>query len=249
MKEVFMKENKFLTGGMLAGLLAGILAGCEWTPVNTDGETMQSAIPLALNTWADGELAAGGKQWFKFTATAGSQYIHVAYGTFQDVYVQLYDRAGSEVGSPYTFEPNGGYTGLSVTKGRVYYLMASSSSGGTYKIAFTESAEVTPDIAAEMASAAALAAGVWARNDLAAGGRQWFKFTATAETLYIHVVYGTLRDMYVQLHDNAGRKMGDPYAFNQNGDYASLLVDRGNEYYLEVWPGSGRGSYKIAFNT
>lgn len=247
MKEAIMKGNK--TGGMLAGLLVCILAGCEWTEVNNNGETMQAAIPLALNTWARGELVPGGAQWYRFTATAGTQYIHVAHGTLPNVYVQLYDRAGNAIGDLHAFDHGGEYAGLSVTTGKVYYLMASSSAGGTYKIAFTESPEVTPDTMAEMASAATLAAGVWSRKDLAAGGRQWFQFTATAGTQYIHVVYGTLRDMYVQVYDGAGKKMGDPYAFNQNGYYASLLVDRGSNYYLMVWPASGGGSYKIAFNT
>jgi hypothetical protein len=45
--------------------------------------------------------------------------------------------------------------------------------------------------------------------------------------------------------------VSEPYNFDTNGEYASLLITTGAEYYLKVWPyaGSGSGSYEIAFNT
>ncbi|MDR2433938.1 MAG: hypothetical protein LBD47_05165 [Treponema sp.] len=229
-------------------MLAGILASCSGV-AGDRGETRASAIPLTLNTWAAGELATEGEQWFKFTATAGRQYIHILRGTAKQLYLQVYDPQGSEIGSPYVWNQEREYADLSLSKGGVYYLKTSSSTGGTYQIGFTESAEVSPDTAVVMASAPGLTADVWALNDLAAGEEQWFKFTATAGTQYIHVVYGTLRDLSVQVYDAMGNKLGDPYAFNRNGEYASLLVIRGEVYYLKVWPVSGSGSYKIAFNT
>ncbi|MDR0708504.1 MAG: hypothetical protein LBF77_00375, partial [Spirochaetaceae bacterium] len=84
-----MRKNKFFVWGMLAGLTVFILAGCQWT--NENGETMDSAIQLTLNTWENGELAANGERWYKFTATAPVQYVHIVYGTVDTLYIQLHD--------------------------------------------------------------------------------------------------------------------------------------------------------------
>jgi hypothetical protein len=59
-----------------------------------NGGGNNNPIQLVYNTWADGVILTSsgrGQQWFKFTATENSQYIHVSFGTLTDLYVQLCD--------------------------------------------------------------------------------------------------------------------------------------------------------------
>jgi hypothetical protein len=116
-------------------------------PMATPDEVvaMTSAPALSANTWAQGELlAGGGSQWYKFTATAGKQYIHVSFGTLTELDVELYD---SESSSPSISNVNsrvklyGSYTNTSwsVTSGKVYYIKVRPYYSGTYKIAFNTS--------------------------------------------------------------------------------------------------------------
>jgi hypothetical protein len=95
-----------------------------------------------------------------------------------------------------------------------------------------------------------LTANTWAIGELTPGGANWYKFTATAETQYIHVASGTLDLLYGQLHDSAGNELGSKHYYVRGG-YQSLMVISGSVYYIKMWPtyGSGSGTYKIAFNT
>ncbi|MDR0644087.1 MAG: hypothetical protein LBG05_04100 [Treponema sp.] len=236
--------------GMMSGLLALILAACS-AMIVVDGETMDSAITLTLGRWEGGKLNKSEERWYEFTATANIQYIHAERGTVDKLYVQLHDSYGDPIGNSYTYTKDSyTYTELPVTKDKKYYLKVQVSNSGGYKIRFTESAD--PDISEEMASATPLITDTWTRNELAIGGEHWYTFTATADTHYIHVLYGTLRDLYVQVYESGGKPLGDePYNFDTNGEYASLLITTGVEYYLKVRPyaDSGSGSYEIAFNT
>jgi hypothetical protein len=96
---------------------------------------------LTLGTWADGEFTARGEQWFKFTATASTQYIHVhvSLGTNLDLDVYVYDSNGVTVGTWYN-------TSISVTSGQGYYIKVTSRNRntGTYHIAFSTSSTPPP---------------------------------------------------------------------------------------------------------
>jgi len=73
-------------------------------------------------------------QWFKFIATASTQYIHFNRGTCDYVYVQVYDSIGTEVES-LTLNSSTRYVSQTVTVGQKYYIRISSGtftkSGGT----------------------------------------------------------------------------------------------------------------------
>ncbi|WP_461245817.1 bacterial Ig-like domain-containing protein [Treponema sp. R6D11] len=50
--------------------------------VTVGGDSKETAIPLPLNTLADGYITTSSdEQWFSFTATASTQYIHADFGT------------------------------------------------------------------------------------------------------------------------------------------------------------------------
>jgi hypothetical protein len=102
---------------------------------------MDSAPELTLDIWKNDEFAAYESHFFKFTATAATQYIHFASGTLTDVYVQLYNSAGIALGT--SNRPSPSYPLNGVTINSEYYIKVwpySSSGSGTYKIGFTTSA-------------------------------------------------------------------------------------------------------------
>jgi hypothetical protein len=193
-------------------------------------------------------MTAGGSHWYKFTATAANQYIHFAPGTLTNLYVQLRNSAGNKSGSSVSLSSYTSYTALSI--GNVYYIEVwPYSGGGTYKIGFTTSAEITPDTVAAMASATQLTLNTWTNGELTVDGSYWYKFTATTANQYIHFAPGTLTYLYAQLYDSGGNTSGSRVLLYSSGTYTSTSVISGNVYYIKVTPYSGTGTYKIGFNT
>jgi len=207
------------------------------------------SIRLTAGEWTDGDIpSSGGEQWFSFTATASTQYIHVIFGTLTDLYVQLYNSNLSTVGLQTRLSGSTRRISRTLTIGQEYYIRVtpySSSSRGTYQITFNASdAVLTPPLIP-------LTEGEWADGDiLLSGGEQWFSFTATASTQYIHVIFGTLTDLYVQLYDSNLSTVGSRTNLYSSFRRTSRTLTIGQEYYIRVTPfsSSSRGTYKIAFN-
>jgi hypothetical protein len=243
-----------LASALLTALLT--LAGC---PVEAEeGKTQKSAVQLTEDAWADGAVSStSGEQWFKFTATAGTQYLHVVFGTMTAMHVQLYDSGNNALGDERSLSGSTKYLALTVTSGRSYYVKVSEGSSwagsptGTYRIGFN----AMPLPCGTLAAATALTANTWANGAInTAGGEQWFKFTATAGTQYLHVIFGTLTDLYVHLYDGNGGTLGDSTNLHSSSTnkYKSLIVTTGQVYYVKVTPwysNSSSGTYRIAFNT
>ena len=203
-------------------------------------------IPLTANTWTNGAISSSnGEQWFSFTATAYMQYIHVSFGTLTDLNIQLYDSNYTAVGSTRNlyYGSAGRYISQSVTSGNVYYIKVTpyGSYSGTYQIAFNTS-ETWGTL---------LTANTWSSgNIVSSNGEQWFQFTATAYTQYIHVSFGTLTDLNIQLYDSNFTTSESSSNLYSSTTYTSRSVTSGNVYYIKVTPyGSYSGTYQIAFNT
>jgi hypothetical protein len=249
-------KNRGFVFGLLAALVFGlVLAGCNIEPEPEEKfEKEISATPLIFNTWANGQLTAGKEQWFKFTATAEAQYIHIDRGTLTDLYVQLHDSAGEAVGNRIHINSEDDETfNLSLISGRAYYLKVSpySSGSGTYKVAFNTTI-ASPDTWALMNSAPVLILDNWVSGQLNAGEMDWYKFTATTGTQWFHIDRSTLTDLNVQLRDSEGNAVGSEKNIDGESDESfSWMVISGNVYYLRVRPhlSSGSGTYRIAFNT
>jgi len=137
-----------------------------------------------------------------------------------------------------------------LTTGQDYYIRLtpnSNSDSGTYKIAYTSSI-LPPNISVISITAA----DTWADGNITtAGGEQWFKFTATAATQYIHFsTSGTLKDVYVQVTDDNTTVSTETelYSLRLNTSKGPLTV--GNTYYIRVRPYSstGSGTFKIGFS-
>ena len=206
-------------------------------------------ITLTENTWENGNfISSRDEQWFKFTATANTQYIHINFGTITNLYVQLYDSSGAKVGSETQF-----YSGLrdisqTVTISQVYFIKVAPYNSGTYQIAFNTST-TSPVITITLPSnAIQLTENVWADGNLpTSSSEQWFKFTATANTQYIHVNFLTLTNLNVQTYDSNGNTVGDETYLNSSTKNTSRTVTVGQEYYIKV-TSYYSGSYQIGFN-
>jgi len=211
---------------------------------------------LTLDTWTDGTIDAGGEQWFNFTATAETHYIHFQPGTLNDVYVQLYEAdrettKGSRV-NLYTSWSNQSWSSL--TSGNVYYIKVTpytAGNSGTYKIGVNTIpfSPILLTVTVPTTSATPLTADTWTDGSITtAGGEQWFKFTATAETHYIHFLPGTLTRVTVQLYTSDGRSTSSTLSM-----YTTYKVQRSltanSEYYIKASSSSSSGTYKIAFNS
>jgi hypothetical protein len=215
-----------------------------------------NAIPLTVSQWVSGNIAASsGEQWFSFTATADTQYIHTAFGSLTNLYVQIVDRDGTTIGTSQTpLSGSNHSTPRTVTEGEIYYIRVSpysSSYSGTYQIAFNAVSDLptwTPP------SSTPLTEGQWANGNITtSGGEQWFSFTATAATQYIHFNYnyGSLTDVYVRLYDSSNNMVGEQANLFSSYRSASRTVTPGYTYYIRVWPydSNDSGTYQIAFNT
>jgi hypothetical protein len=226
-----------------------------WTPPGVDASSITT---LDAGVWADGNIATSNDvQWFLFTATSGtSQRIHIAFGTLTSLKVQLYSSSGATLGNEVTLTDSTTSTNPSLTSDQAYYIKVSPNSGGSgnYKIAFnTSSTRPTLPITLPTENVTDLSLNEWAEgNIITSSGEQWFKFTATASTQYIHVTFGGLTDLYLQVYDNSGSAVGSKtnlYSFGST-HYISRPVTSDQTYYIKVWPysSSGTGDYRIAFN-
>jgi uncharacterized repeat protein (TIGR02543 family) len=203
-------------------------------------------IPLTENQWADGNIPTSSDvQWFTFTATASTQYIHFAVGTLSRVYVQVYDSSGATVGSETNLYSSTTNTSRTLTTGQTYCIRVRPlNSRGAYRIGFT--ASIVPP------GAIPLTSNRWADgNKPTSSNEQWFRFTATASTQYIHVEFGTLTDLYVQVYDSSGTVSGSETRLYSSTKYASRTLTTGQTYYIRVRPYSSSysGDYRIGFSS
>jgi len=134
---------------------------------------------LYYSEWTEGSLASeDSEQWFSFKATATTQYIHFKEGTSDDVYIQLHDSTGEEVGYRRNLYGSSDSTEyISLTSGDTYYIKATPYSGsttGNFHLAFSASIK-TPDEISEMAEATSLTLDTWKSGAIATETpKQWF---------------------------------------------------------------------------
>jgi len=261
----FAKETRYTatititpkTGYTLKGVAENFFTVAGATTTNSKDSGVITAIfpvsepiVLSVGVWADGTINATGEQWFKFTATANTQYIHVNFGTLTNLYVQVYDSSDNTVESKTYLDSSRRYVSLSVIRGQEYYIIIRpyySSGNGTYRIMFN--ATFYPSGITQ------LTVNTWTNGNLPTSyDEQWFKFTATASTQYIHASFGTLNSsnadsLYVQVYDSSGSMLGSETYLYSSIRYVFLSVTSGQEYYIRVRPYSSNGTYQIGFNT
>jgi hypothetical protein len=201
---------------------------------------------LTEDEWKESSLNVGGIQWFAFTATANTHFIHFELSAaLKNIFVQLYESTGAAVGGFADVSSSPYYVGRRVTSGKDYYVRVNTiSSSGTYRLVFN--AIFRPPDSIEVP----LAENSWADGNLAKGGEQWFKFTASDSTQYIHFKAVGLTDVNVQLYTRTGTTLGiwtNRIASNFS-TFVETTID--TDYYIKVTPysGNGEGDFKVAFS-
>jgi len=227
------------------------------TPPAIENFSTLTSSATTLTGWTTGNIpTANGDQWFKITTSSTTQNIYFRTGQVVSVYVRLYTSTGVLVGPSMTSLTYGTFnTYRTVTGTTDYYLRvtANNSTGGSYKIG--TSLPPTED--------ATLTINQWTNGTIGTptttapnvSGDQWFKFTATATSHYIHFQTGTLNDVYVQLYNADGTTNGS--SANLYGSGTNLYTQRtgltvNSTYFIRVRPfytTSAGGAYKIGFTT
>jgi hypothetical protein len=213
-----------------------------------------NVITLTENQWADGNLASSsGEQWFRFTATESTQYIHANFGTMHTtsgMNVQVFNSSGVSVITDTNLCGTGSesFISINVTRFNQYYIRVwPNVLTGTYQIAYNASS-TAPAITLPYSGVTQLTENTWADGNFTAlDGKQWFKFNATADMQYIAFNTGTLTSVYAQVYDSKGVKVGNMILFPANNTYISQSVTSGQDYYIQVRPTVGTGTYKIGF--
>ncbi|MDR0301371.1 MAG: hypothetical protein LBI04_03555 [Treponema sp.] len=233
---------------------------------------MNDSTPLAIETWVNGAVSSSNnnEKWFRFVATSNTQYIHIQFGTMNNMDIGLYDNNGGALGSVirfYGYSNNYEKTTITVTSGQTYYLRITqgsynssnyTSKTGTFNIAFTSMGFLPGTIT----SATTLASNTWHNGYVGPSNNneQWYKFVATSNTQYIHVQFSTMTQMYIGLYDNNGGALGSAISLYGNSNTyknTTILVTSGQTYYLRVTPNtyydyigySSTGTFNIALNT
>jgi hypothetical protein len=214
------------------------------SPPAMPGTTLptENVTTLTADTLTAGNIATtDGEQWFKFTATAASQFIIFKPGVLNDVYVQLYDSAGTQVGNKTELYKTSSkssvilYTFRAVTSGDVYYIKVtpySSSDTGAYQIMFSDSFIPKGTNIIELTAKLWSDGNIFIPNGLTNDDvEQWFKFTASANTKFVHI-----DDYYykIQLYDNHGTAVGEENTSTYDIKYFSMSVTNGEVYYIRV---------------
>jgi hypothetical protein len=227
-----------------------------------------SAPPVTLPTTGYTQLADGiwsaqatlpgtGVQWYRFTATMATQYIHAYFNSLNSLNMQLYDKDGEGVLNNVTMRssdavPYVARTGL--TTNEVYYIQVTGvGNSGTYKMAFTSTNTPLNGTYYNTYTVTPLSLSTWADGNFVTTytDNQWYSFNATNTTHYIHGRHVTLNDFNVQLYDSHGTPVGAEVNIYGSTLSAERSVVVGLRYYIEVSPyfGSYAGTYKIAYNT
>ncbi|GBU27854.1 hypothetical protein R84B8_01397 [Treponema sp. R8-4-B8] len=228
---------------------------------------LPSDVPaLTADVWTDGDIPTETDvQWFKFTATSETHYIHFKQNTLSGIYVQIYNTDGSRASIKTGLNNNTPLNNLTV--GQEYYLRILpysykiyfynslnyyySSSCGTYQIMLNKSS-VAPLVLPSDANT--LTKDIWTDGNFTTRyGEQWYTFTATDSTQYIHFNLDTIKELYFQMYDSIG------YAVDADGNliniskkkahrYACYSLTAGHEYYIKVSTSDNLGTYQITFN-
>jgi hypothetical protein len=141
------------------------------------------ATILTENTWEKGFEST---EWFRFTATAETQYIHFNSLSFSSMEAKLVDNQNNAVGTNFIFSPTSPMS-RTVTPGQTYYLSLTRISGiiYSYQIAFNASDTAPTNGKWPDTVAGTLEDGEWTDGIApAAGDVIWYRFAVTPSMTY-----------------------------------------------------------------
>ncbi|MCL2230396.1 MAG: hypothetical protein FWC01_04820 [Treponema sp.] len=219
-------------------------------PVNT--------TPLTHEQWFDGEItgSSNGEEWYTIDVTGGQSYnfwLNSAAGVFKTLNagITVYNSNGTVASAHSSGAWSTPRTITPASSGTVYIRVNATEPDtvGTFGIVYsTGNTKPVPP----MPAATSITAEQWTTGNIALNGEQWFSFTATAATQYIHCIWGSLSDIYIQLYTsdlNTTGNQSNLYGNSSNRNTnRSLTV--GQLYYIRAWPysSSGNGNFQITIN-
>ena len=202
-------------------------------------------VPLTMNTWSDGETSQTNGQWYSFAATAGLQYVHILLGSAISSSIQIYGINGGSMGDA-VYSPGTRAAGpWELEVGNIYYIRVPDYYWGTFKIAFN--ASQTPPAVILPGNITLLTADTW-ENGTVPGG-EWYRFTATEATQYVHFNFTTATAASVNIYDSNRNMLGSSINVTVTEPYFSRTFTVGSIYYLYIYHSMYAGDFQIAFNS
>jgi len=234
-----MRKKLFIK---LAVLISMVILICSCDDLGSDYKTLwDNAIKsvsstLTNNMWSHGDINAFSDNWFNFTATADIQYIHASFET-ETLSIRIYNSDYIEVGGGQTNLGSYGYTSRTswtLTSGQEYHIKITNNGDSSvqYQIAFN-------DLPVPLGfTGTTLTDNTWTDGNINdSNGDQWFKFTASANTQYIHSSFGNFNYLYVQVYDldgnNEYKDSGGGRSLYSWG-YTPRTLTSGQDYYIRV---------------
>lgn len=209
---------------------------------------------LSAKTWANGTIVSSesggtGEQWFKFVATASTQYIYLKRSTVYRATLYLYDKNFNRIGNELdNYNAGVKNTSYLLSTGDTYYVQVSGRGyAGTYWIGFTDfPAEPETDITD-------LTKNVWTNGTIVSSssggsGEQWFKFIASDSTQYIYLKRSTIYRATAYLYDKDFNRIGNEIDnYNDGVQNSSYSLNKDKTYYIQVSGRGYAGTYWIGF--
>jgi hypothetical protein len=218
-----------------------------------------TATPLSANTWVEGSIADVAEQWFKFTATATKNYIHLNFTGLGYAGVQLFTDSGVAIGNFQNLNsglgiPSSDRVGSfsrEIEIGQEYYICVShyyesSYDTGSYRIALTETSESPNLITLPDGGIVFLTANTWAEGETGSSD-QWYSFTANANTQYIHILPGTGIAFNIQVYGSNGGTVGNLVYSTGGNVVGPWELETSKTYYIRFL-NLYNGTFKVAFN-
>ncbi|MDR2576392.1 MAG: hypothetical protein LBC52_08135 [Treponema sp.] len=223
-----------------------------------------NAALLIPDNWI---IITANPQWFKFTAGEGINgdnplnilHVREANTATGHLVAQLYEGNGEKRDSQRVIDRNSAsWSQAQLVPGQEYYLKLWGDSGrGSYKIAYSNKSflPITPVIQLQWDT--------WVNGNVDEYGEQWFRFRANSQQYqYIHIIFGTLVDLRVQVYDISDTRITVPGGSEilssglNHDDLKSInpTLYEGNEYYIKITPYSAHstslpgGTFQIKYN-
>lgn len=263
------KSNFIFTFCCLIVICFGFIS-CDtvFEPTDIKEGGKKNPILLTEDKWTNGKLldpASGGsdEQWFYFVATADTQYVYVKFSTLEVLKASIYDKDLNMIGTSVQMQGDSGTVAdfsRQLTKDEAYYIKIervdswSRPDTGSYWIGFTDfparPEKTIPELNID----------TWINStiDPNSGGDSydWYTFTATSSTQYIHVKFSTLEILKASIYDKDLNMIGT--SVQTQGDSGTVAnfsrqLTKDESYYIKIEKGSSygysnTGSYWITFN-
>jgi hypothetical protein len=222
-----------------------------------DGNTSR----LTENTLAEGSIETNGEQWFRFIATAATQWVHIRFvdsATLDSLSAEVYaSNGGNQVGErmfvlrwdEQDWNPS---FSRALTIGQEYMIRILPSNGvaGAYRIMFNASPVYLPPVGATITLE-----NTWVDGSVVRDGEQWFRFIATAATQWVHIrpISGSLTSLSVAAvyaTSNGGSQVGEKVSLSSSSSTVSFsrALTIGQEYMIQLRGSWGLANYSIVLN-